>query len=221
MQGHDPLNRLKGLRAQFFEDEQSLGRRKIPLLRQSRDAEFATYRENARWDQGGVTFVTLHVVGSNDGLGRSEEGDKEHADRKHANIIWLRQAFAHAKSSKSRAIMILQQANMYPESTPFPGKPMKPSGFTELRELLEQEATAFRDPVVLVHGDSHYFRIDNPLRKSAPPGGRVPPSLENFRRVETFGTPNHHWLHVTVDLNDPNVFTFRPRMVRANFIKRQ
>jgi hypothetical protein len=165
--------------------------------------------------------VTLHVVGSNDNLGRSEDGDKEHAERKRANMTWLRQAFAHATSSNSRAVMVLQQANMYPEMTPFPGEPMEPSGFAELRDLLEQEATAFRNPVVLVNGDSHYFRIDNPLRKTvAPLGGRIPPSLENFLRVETFGTPNHHSLHVTVDPNDPNVFTFRPRMVRANFIKR-
>jgi hypothetical protein len=68
--------------------------------------------------------------------------------------------------------------------------------------------------------DSHYFRIDNPFRKNAPPGQRPPPSLENFLRVETFGTPNHHWLHVTVEANDPNVFTFRPRIVAANVIKR-
>jgi hypothetical protein len=30
----------------------------------------------------------------------------------------------------------------------------------------------------------------------------VLPSLENFLRVETFGTPNHHWLHVTVEPNE-------------------
>lgn len=75
-------------------------------------------------------------------------------------------------------------------------------------------------PVVLVHGDSHYFQIDNPLRKSGQPGQRPPPSLENFTRVETFGTPNHHWLYVTVDPKDPNVFTFRQRIVKANVIKR-
>src|SRR5256885_1651259 len=82
----------------------------------------------------------------------------------------------------------------------------KANGFTDLRNLLEKEATVFQKPVVLVNGDSHYFRIDNPYRKNAPSGQRPPPSLENFLRVETFGTPNHHWLHVTVDSNDPNVF---------------
>ena len=47
------------------------------------------------------------------------------------------------------------------------------------------------------------------------------PSLENFMRLETFGTPNHHWVHVTVDANEPRVFTIRPRIVAANVVKRQ
>ena len=218
--GLDPLERLTKLRTVFFRGEQSLGKRTMPLLRQSQDRDFAKYSENARWDVGGVTFVTLHVTGSNNGLGRSPEGDAEFAERNKANTTWLQQGFAHAKADNSRAVMVLQQANMFPEMPPFSGKPGSPSGFADLRMLLEQEATAFQRPVVLVNGDSHYFRIDNPFRKNASPGQRPPPSLENFLRVETFGTPNHHWLHVTVDPNDPNVFAFRPRIVAANVLKR-
>ena len=218
--GGDPLQRLAKLRTVFFLNEQSLGKRTMPLLRQSRDPNFAQYRENARWDVGGVIFVTLHVPGSNNGLGRTPEGDAEFAERNKANMAWLRQAFAQAKASNSGAIMVLQQANMFPAMPPFPDKPQSPSGFAELLTLLEQEATAFQKPVILVHGDSHYFRIDNPFRKDAVPGQRPPRSLENFLRVETFGTPNHHWLQVTVDPNDPNVFTFRPRIVSANVMKR-
>ena len=69
--GGNPLERLARLRSLFFADEQSLGRRKVTLTRQSRSSDpvFAKYRENVRWDHGGVTFVTIHVVGSNNGLG--------------------------------------------------------------------------------------------------------------------------------------------------------
>ncbi len=222
VKGGNPLERLAKVREAFFQGEQSLGKRTMPLLRQSREPKFSKYRENVRWDLGGVTFVTLHIVGSNDGLGRAPDGDAEHAERKAANLIWLEQAFVHAKAVNSRAVMIVQQANLWPEWTPFPGRAQTPSGFTDMRETLEREVAAFVKPVVLVHGDSHYFRIDNPLRKPAPgPGQRMPRSLENFLRVETFGTPNHHWLHVTVEPNDPNVFTFRPRIVAANVMKRQ
>src|SRR5947207_83839 len=82
------------------------------------------------------------------------EGDAEYAARNAADIAWLRQGFAAARAS--RGLMIIQQANIFPEFPPFPGgKPQEPSGFTELRAALEQEATAFGKPIVLVHGDSH------------------------------------------------------------------
>jgi hypothetical protein len=42
------------------------------------------------------------------------------------------------------------------------------------------------------------------------------PAIENVTRVVTFGAPHHHWLHVTVEADDPNVFTFRQQIVAAN-----
>src|SRR6187200_2717305 len=54
-------------------------------------------------------------------------------------------------------------------------------------------------PVAVVHGDSHYFRIDKPFLDAQ---GR---RLENFTRVETFGDHQEngdndvHWLRVDVD----------------------
>jgi hypothetical protein len=53
------------VRALFFSNEQSLGQRQLALTRQSADAAFAKFRENARWVQGEVVFVTVHAVGSN------------------------------------------------------------------------------------------------------------------------------------------------------------
>ena len=75
---------------------------------------------------------------------------------------------------------------------------------------------AFPKPVVLVHGDSHYFRIDQPLL-----GQRSRRRIENFTRVETFGNPDVHWLRVSVDWRDPNVFQFHPQHVRKNLLKHQ
>jgi hypothetical protein len=220
VKGADPFERLANLRTMFFAGEQSLGRRTMPLARQSQDLSFAKYRENVRWDHGGVTFVTLHVVGSNNGLGRVPEGDAEYTERNKANLAWLRQAFTHARASNSRAVVVLQQANIFPLFPPFPGKPREPSGYAELHALLEQETAAFAKPVVLVHGDSHYFRIDNPFFIRPPRGTAGVPSLANFLRVETFGAPNHHWVQVIVDPSDPGVFSFQPRTVAANVGKR-
>jgi hypothetical protein len=214
--GGDPLERLTSLRAFFFQGEHSLGRRALMLKRQSQSADplLRKYRENARWVHGDVTFMTLHVVGSNNGFGFLAASDVEHAERNRVNMTWLREGFAAARANNSRAIMIIQQANIFPEVLPYPGK--LGTGSSELRALLEKETIAFGKTVVLVHGDSHYFRIDKPL-------GRRPnvPAIENFTRVETFGQPNHHWLHVTVDPDDPNVFIFRQRIVASNIMKRQ
>jgi hypothetical protein len=75
---------------------------------------------------------------------------------------------------------------------------------------LRAQTLAFPGQVVLVHGDSRYFKVDKPLRS---PSGKV---LANFTRVETFGSANTHWATAEVDPQDPNVFTFRPEIVPAN-----
>ena len=216
--GYDPLERLAKLRAVFFPSEHSLGQRTLELTRQSQTSDpiRAKYRENVRWTYGAITFVTLHVVGSNNGLGRTPEGDAEYTERNAANLAWLREGFAAARTGASRAIMIMQQANIFHEFPPIPSElAAQQSGFTDLRALLERETIAFGKPVVLVHGDSHFFRVDKPL------GARgATPAVANFTRVETFGQPDHHWLQVTVEVDEPQVFTFRPRIVAANVGKR-
>ena len=60
------------------------------------------------------------------------------------------------------------------------------------------------------HGDSHYFKVDKPINLSS--GGM----LANFTRVETFGAGQTHWVSLTVDPSDPNLFRFERRIVAAN-----
>jgi hypothetical protein len=208
----NPTERLARVRQVFFPDDQSLGQRKIAVTRQSQNPAFSRFRENARWDYEGITFVTIHTVGSNDNLGRTEAMDAEWAERSAANVAWLRSSFEAARNAGSAAIMIITQANIFPEISPGAGNPRQNSGFVDVRATLATEALAFPKPVVVVHGDSHYFRIDKPLR------GATTGTLENVTRVETFGSPNHHWLLASVDPSDPNVFVFRQRMVPANFV---
>lgn len=208
----DPLERLARVRALFFPDDSSLGQVQIPLARQSQDPAYAKFRENSRWEYAGVTFLTLHIVGSNDNLGRTPEMDAEWAERNAANVAWLHAGFDAARRDGSPAIMIVMQANIFPEFPPGAGNPVRDSGFVDVRATLATEALAFEKPVVVVHGDSHYFRIDKPLR------GATTGTVENVTRLETFGQPNHHWLLASVDPSDPNVFVFRPRIVAANLV---
>ena len=44
--------------------------------------------------------------------------------------------------------------------------------------------------------------------------------LENFTRLENFGTPSIHWVEVTVDASDPNVFGVTQRIVKGNLFPR-
>lgn len=226
---YDPLERLAKFRKTFFSTGHSLGQEKIRLTRQSENSRYAAYRENVRWVYGDVLFVTLHMIGSNNNLGRTPEMDKEYEERNAANLAWMKEAFALAKKNGNRALMIIAQANPQFENTwPAslqgrymlkglgikPPKERRQTGFDSLLTELEKETLAFGRPVAYVHGDTHTFRIDKPLVGSK--SGRM---IENFTRVETIGYPDTHWIRVTIDPSDPNVFRFRQEIVRENRVR--
>lgn len=216
----DPLERLARLRDIFFAGDRSLGNHTLVLRRQSADPGFAGYRENTLWRQGGVLFLTLDMVGSNNNLGYDAANDAEFAERTRANLAWIERAFDQARREGDRGLMILTQANPGFEtrgsapSAPAAATPSAapgPTPFGEVLDALERETLAFGKPVVFVHGDTHYFRVDKPLL-----GTKSGRTIENFTRVEVFGSPNVHWVRAIVDPDDPGVFTFRPELVPAN-----
>jgi hypothetical protein len=158
--------------------------------------------------------MTLHIVGSNNNLGRSADADAEHVARTREAVAWMRKAFAAAKSQSSKAVMIVTHANPYFEDrwprfyvrlVRVAPPPDMQSGFTEFLAALEEEVVAYGKPVVLAHGDSHYFRVDKPLFRAAN-GDHV----SNFTRVETFGSPLVHWIRVRIDPSSDAVFAFSP-----------
>jgi hypothetical protein len=40
--------------------------------------------------------------------------------------------------------------------------------------------------------------------------------MKNFTRVETFGSPNVHWLRAFYDPTNPNLFEFKQQIVPEN-----
>lgn len=219
--GYDPFERLATLREIFtpYDVKRSLGQETRRLERQS-----AEFPENVRWTQGGVVFVGLNVPGSNNGLTTGaayvQQAKDEFQRRNAANIQWLQEAFAQAKKRHAPGLMVAFQANPWDY---IPTREL--TGYQEFLGVLEAETIAFGKPVVLVHGDSHYFRIDKPL-PTAPFDATLDfqpllwenpaPRLENFTRVETFGTVNVHWIKATVDPESPAVFKFEERIVEKN-----
>jgi hypothetical protein len=196
--------------------------------------------ENRIWTFKKITYVTVNVQGTCNNLCGSgsaadpapgDVGDPaEYAARNAADNAWLQAAFDEATAKKSAGIMVIGQADpgfdgsdgtrapvrnpkTLDEISPNPGaKDGYKSFLTKLRDL----TIGFQKPVVYVHGDSHYFRVDKPLQDSA---GRT---LENFTRVETFGdnAPNGnnavHWVKALVDTNSRDVFAFQAQIVPAN-----
>jgi hypothetical protein len=137
--------------------------------------------------------------------------------------VWLQQAFAVAKRDGHQGLVLLTQANPYFEDRwpPFYVKYLRigppidpqPSGFSDFLTALEAEVLAFDRPVVLVHGDTHYFRVDKPLF-----GSTSKRMVEHFTRVETFGARNVHWVRGLVDPTAPQVLTFTPEIVKHNLV---
>jgi hypothetical protein len=226
----DPLALLTKVRTMFFPEGTSLGQRTIAVRQQSTDPQFSKFRENLRWTLGGVLFVTLHTVGENDNFGRVPDMDAEHMERKAANLAWLRQAFAEARATNSRGVVIMTQANprfeslwspatgasvryFLPSVSPAQAAPRPPRAFDDYLRALAEELETYGKPVAFLHGDTHTFRIDKPLYHP-----RTNRTFQNFTRVETFGSPDSHWVRITVDPADPQLFRFRAEIVPGNTV---
>jgi hypothetical protein len=203
--GYDPLERLARLRQVFYPDESSLGQTPLKLQRQSADAatdaRFRDYRENVRWVVGGVMFIGLNVPGSNNNLGRTPQMDTEHAQRSEANAAWLRQGFELAQSNGHAAVFVFIQANPDFDQS-YLRRVIRPDGYAALKQQLLAHTLAYGKPVVLVHGDTHHFRVDQPLFDPATRN-----RVDRFTRIESFGSPFVDWIKVTVDPGQPALFS--------------
>jgi hypothetical protein len=176
---YDPLERLGKLRELFFSGDESLGQRRLKLERQ-----LPAYPEHARWRHGGVLFVTLNVPGP-DNNARSMPG--EFRRRSAAINEWLGKSFGLARANRLRAVVVLMQANPWASPT------NRYYGFREMHAALARQTREFTGEVLLVHGDTHRYRIDQPL---SDPASGAP--LANFTRIEVFGYPTMNWVRIRV-----------------------
>lgn len=202
--GYDPLERLSRLRQVFYADASSLGQTTLRLQRQSADPaadpRFREYRENMRWVMDGALFIGLNIPGSNNNFGRTPQMDAEHAQRGQANAAWLRQGFDLARDKGYAAVFVFIQAN--PDfDLSYLRRINHTDGFAAFKQELLAHTLAFGKPVVLVHGDTHHFRVDQPLIDPA-----ALKRVERFTRIESFGSPFVDWIKVTIDHDNPKLF---------------
>ena len=233
--GYDPLERLGWLRKTFYADAFSLGQTKLPLTRQQ------GYPENVRWQFGNVIFVTLNMPGSNNGFQNAnsaagvsnkyrEAMDADYTARNTANIAWLNAAFDAAQANPEvKGVLVAVQANVF-ERFLEPGQGYTISGYSDFVRTLRNRTVQFNKPVLLAHGDTHYFRADRPMTGTYPACASdvqspcaavaVPASptdrIENLLRLEVFAQNDVHWVKVFVDEDDADLFSISPQRVPGN-----
>ncbi len=208
---YDPLERLDYLRRVFYPDHRSLGRRPLGLSQQSEDPRYSRYVENAMWSVGNVLFATVHVIGSNNNLGRDAANDGEWQERTTANLTWLKTIFSVARAAEFAGVVITTQANPGWRGTAVLVAALE-TGFRDTFFTLEDEAIVYGRPVLVVMGDTHIFRIDKPMLGAR--SGRV---LENILRLEVPGDTQVHWVRVKIDPAKRGLFAFEFEDVIENY----
>ena len=156
--GLDPRQRLAAWRRLFCRDAAGLALERQPA-----------HCENARWRSRGAAFVALNVPG-----GGSPDLDDA---RMAATLEWLDESLARAESRGDAPIVVFLHADPRFERVG------PDDAYARLRGVLAAHASWFRGRLVLVHGDTHVYRDDEPVA--------------GMRRLEPWGSPFVSWLRVT------------------------
>jgi hypothetical protein len=186
--------------------------------------------ENVWWEKSEVLFATVNIPGGSNNdtdpwygtPAMSAAQAQEVADRSAADLRWIDAAFRKAKANGDAAVLLMLQADMWD----LDGKTAAHiAQYKQFTDRIASNAAAFGKPVLLINGDSHVYRSDNPLQAGAacatesgtgvqtqacsddayanqPNGYNVP----NFHRVVVHGsTFPMEWLKMSVDpkLNAP------------------
>ena len=222
--GYDALERLAYLRKTMFPTTRSLGKRSMALVHQAPPGE--KFVENTRFAHQGIVFATLNVPGSNNNkildekdctqksartAAQCEASNAEYLERDAANVRWMQLAFSQAKAAKARGLVLVIQADPgfdLPETEGMDeSQAAGVNGYRNFISHLITETEQFAGQVLLVHGDTHFFKVDKPLYSPNK-------LLANLTRLQTFGSPLIHWVRVSVEPKNPNVFTVQPVIVK-------
>lgn len=206
---YDPLERLQAVRSLYFSNNESQGQRPIRLNRQSDVMpKFSTYVENAYWIKNNFLFVNLHIPGSNNNLDRNEESKQEYLQRNQANLAWIDHAFQLLEYQKLSGIVLAYQADMF--YSPKQANDLS-SGYRDTLISITKHSEKSGKPVLLIHGDTHRLKIDQPLltidQKYV---------LENVMRLQVMGADQVQAVEIKVDPKSEQPFSFKPLILRSN-----
>ncbi|MFT3924666.1 MAG: metallophosphoesterase [Myxococcales bacterium] len=197
--GGNPVANLALVRSIFFPAPGLAlgGGRKIVLsqgvLFDPRHPSDREYVENVMWEQNRVLFVAVNMPGGSNNdqdiwygaPTESAEQTTEREKRTGATLRWLDSAFLVARVTGVKAVAIIAQADMWDAEKGAAHQ----TGYEPFVANIAENTQAFGRPVLMLNGDSHVYRSDNPLSASDPlnymhPGYDVP----NFHRVVVHGS---------------------------------
>jgi hypothetical protein len=201
----DPVSNLALVRSIFFPTlGYSLGGRKKQVVSQAQvgTGTDANYVENVMWEQSKVLFVTVNLPGgsNNDadnwfGQARTQAQTDEVAQRTQADLDWRAAAFAQAQADDVHAVLILEQADMWDTADAASHQ----TGYEPFVASIASHTAAFGKPVLLIDGDSHLYRSDNPLVQHSAcvgePAAHAPEaacSTDAWGQHPSYDVPNFH-----------------------------
>ena len=231
--GFDPMTRLALVRSNFFQKADgsyiTLG---APSSRISVSHD-AKYPEMQMFSFKGITYIYPHVPGSANNSAVAtpafktyndtavDGNDAEYKARDAANVAWINKGFAKAVSDGSVGVIVVVQANMdwegYARDAAAPNNE-NTAAFANVKQALLTNTLKFKKPVLLQNGDEHWYQVDMPMNETA--GKLVEKDkgslVENFTRVQTFGSGFNHWVELIIDPRAENLWTFKVHIVKEN-----
>lgn len=232
--GGDPIQNLDLVRSIFFANPGYTlgGSMKVKSQAQEFDEHHQTdrkYVENVWWEMevassAKILFVTLNIPGgSNNGSDiwygaptMTQVQQDEISQRTGATLRWLDHIFkTRGKSKEIKAVVIQTQADMWDLDGTLP-KDGHIAKYQPFIDSIAAHTLEFGKPVLLLNGDSHLYRSDNPLVAGAPceiegaactddayanqPHGY---NVPNFHRVVVHGsTTPLEYIKLTIDWKD-------------------
>jgi|UPI00039E352B hypothetical protein len=193
--GLDPRVRLARVREVFFGDPTVLRLAALGAVPAAK-----AFPEIYAFQIDAVAFISLHIVGSNNGFSDNDPAAAaEFAAREAANTAFLNRALESAKAGNVRALVLMIQAN------PLFDRGQGPPGFRGFKQQLVAAMARFAGPVLVLHGDTHRFRHDRPL---IDPVRGTP--FARLVRIEVPGSPVVGGVWITVDPSAPEPFRADP-----------
>ncbi len=202
--GGNPVDNLALVRSIFFPTPGgTLGSGRMRVLSQAQVDNHAhptdaQYVENAMWTREGILFVSVNVPGGSNNDAdpwygaptASPQQTTEAANRTAAALRWLDRAFSTAGRSHARSVVVMTQADMWD----LDGKDISHlANYEPIVSSLATHTTAYGRPVLLLNGDSHVYRSDNPLEEGAAcTGDEDVCAYDDWQSHPAYDVPNFH-----------------------------